>query len=156
MWSLLTLCQSAGVNHCPICWCPSPCNSAGVNHCPICCCQSLCHSAGVNHCVNLLVSITVSFCWCQSLCQSAGVNHCPICCSYCMLVLLLPQFCTFGRLASEVGWKYKDVVETLEQRRKVKSKQFYDRKRKLEVRSCKPVLTLLFMNDMYCVSLFMI
>jgi large subunit ribosomal protein L13Ae len=34
-----------------------------------------------------------------------------------------------GRLAHEVGWKYQDVVKTLEEKRKVKSKAYYERKK---------------------------
>lgn len=37
--------------------------------------------------------------------------------------------CTLGRLSHEVGWKYQDVVSTLEARRKVKSKQFHNKKK---------------------------
>merc|ERR1712024_57817 len=35
------------------------------------------------------------------------------------------KFCSLGRLAHEVGWKYQDVVETLEAKRKVKSEAFH-------------------------------
>ncbi|GFO47253.1 60S ribosomal protein l13a [Plakobranchus ocellatus] len=41
------------------------------------------------------------------------------------------KFCSLDRLAHEVGWKYQGVVATLEAKRKVKSKQFYDRKKQL-------------------------
>merc|ERR1711930_45210 len=37
------------------------------------------------------------------------------------------KFCSLGRLAHEVGWKYQDVVETLEAKRKVKSEAFHKR-----------------------------
>jgi len=39
------------------------------------------------------------------------------------------KYCTVGRLSHEVGWKYKDVVETLEERRKVKGSAYYARKK---------------------------
>lgn len=39
-------------------------------------------------------------------------------------------YCELGRLSHEMGWKYKDVVETLETKRKVKSKLFYDKKQR--------------------------
>lgn len=39
------------------------------------------------------------------------------------------KYCTVGRLSREVGWKYADVVDTLEERRKVKSAAFYARKK---------------------------
>eukprot|EP00745_Piridium_sociabile_P031407 TRINITY_DN52010_c0_g1_i1.p1 TRINITY_DN52010_c0_g1~~TRINITY_DN52010_c0_g1_i1.p1 ORF type:complete len:203 (-),score=44.25 TRINITY_DN52010_c0_g1_i1:94-702(-) len=42
------------------------------------------------------------------------------------------KYCSLNRLAHEVGWKYQKVIGTLEARRKVKSKQFFDRKRKLQ------------------------
>ena len=37
----------------------------------------------------------------------------------------LLQYCSLGRLAHEVGWKYQDVVATLEAKRKVKSDAYY-------------------------------
>ncbi|KAF0452287.1 60S ribosomal protein L16 [Gigaspora margarita] len=40
------------------------------------------------------------------------------------------KYSTITRLSSEVGWKYKDVVEKLEEKRKAKSKQFYELKKK--------------------------
>src|SRR6185369_3798195 len=40
------------------------------------------------------------------------------------------KFTTISRLSKEVGWKYKEVVEKLEDKRKVKSKEFYERKKK--------------------------
>ncbi|KAF2486519.1 ribosomal protein L13 domain-containing protein [Neohortaea acidophila] len=39
------------------------------------------------------------------------------------------KYCTVGRLGHEFGWKYKDVVERLEERRKVKSQAYYERKK---------------------------
>lgn len=39
------------------------------------------------------------------------------------------KYCTVGRLAHEVGWKYQDVVSRLEERRKVKSTAYYQRKK---------------------------
>jgi len=41
------------------------------------------------------------------------------------------RFTTLGRLSSEVGWKYQDTIKTLETKRKVRSKTFYDRKKLL-------------------------
>merc|ERR1712241_586815 len=41
------------------------------------------------------------------------------------------KYCSLGRLAHEVGWKYQGVVANLEAKRKVKSKEFYDRKKSL-------------------------
>jgi large subunit ribosomal protein L13Ae len=38
------------------------------------------------------------------------------------------QFCTLGRLSHEVGWKYQDVVETLEAKRRVKALTYYKKK----------------------------
>ncbi|KAH0607104.1 uncharacterized protein LAJ45_11006 [Morchella importuna] len=38
------------------------------------------------------------------------------------------KYCTVGRLSTEVGWKYDDVVKRLEEKRKVKSKAYYARK----------------------------
>jgi len=39
------------------------------------------------------------------------------------------KYCTVGRLAHEVGWKYQDVVARLEERRKVKGNAYYERKK---------------------------
>ncbi|XP_064612096.1 large ribosomal subunit protein uL13-like isoform X2 [Liolophura sinensis] len=39
------------------------------------------------------------------------------------------KYCTLNRLSHEVGWKYQKVIGTLEERRKVKSKRFYERKK---------------------------
>ncbi|MDI1486745.1 MAG: 60S ribosomal protein L16A [Ramalina farinacea] len=39
------------------------------------------------------------------------------------------KYCEVGRLSHEVGWKYKDVVARLEERRKVKGAAYYDRKK---------------------------
>ena len=37
------------------------------------------------------------------------------------------QFCSLGRLSHDVGWKYQDVIETLEAKRKVKAQDFYNK-----------------------------
>lgn len=37
------------------------------------------------------------------------------------------KYCSIGRLASEVGWKYQDVVKKLEEKRKVRSKAYYEK-----------------------------
>ena len=39
------------------------------------------------------------------------------------------KYCTIKRVSHEVGWKYNDVVANLEEKRKVKSKAFYERKK---------------------------
>ncbi|KAI9675462.1 MAG: hypothetical protein M1822_008940 [Bathelium mastoideum] len=39
------------------------------------------------------------------------------------------KYCTVGRLGHEFGWKYQDVVARLEERRKVKSQAYYERKK---------------------------
>jgi large subunit ribosomal protein L13Ae len=39
------------------------------------------------------------------------------------------KFTVLGRLSSEVGWKYNEVVNVLEKKRKVKSKAYYQRKK---------------------------
>jgi len=38
------------------------------------------------------------------------------------------KYTTIGRVSHEVGWKYLDVVKTLEEKRKVKSAAYYQRK----------------------------
>ncbi len=42
------------------------------------------------------------------------------------------QFCSLGRLSHEVGWKYQDVVATLEAKRRVKSEAYYKKKTAVE------------------------
>merc|ERR1711992_253334 len=37
------------------------------------------------------------------------------------------KFCSLGRLSHDVGWKYQDVIETLEAKRKVKAEDFHNR-----------------------------
>ncbi|KAI9672803.1 MAG: 60S ribosomal protein L16B [Alyxoria varia] len=37
------------------------------------------------------------------------------------------KYCTIGRLGHEFGWKYRDVVARLEERRKVKGKAFVEK-----------------------------
>jgi hypothetical protein len=43
------------------------------------------------------------------------------------------KYCQVGRVAHEVGWQYKDVVSSLEAKRKIKAKLHYNHKRRLEV-----------------------
>lgn len=38
------------------------------------------------------------------------------------------RWCVLGRLASEVGWRYADTIQTLEAKRKVRSSAFHNRK----------------------------
>merc|ERR1712045_560101 len=38
------------------------------------------------------------------------------------------KYCSLGRLSHDVGWKYQDVVATLEGKRKVKSDAFHQKK----------------------------
>jgi large subunit ribosomal protein L13Ae len=39
-------------------------------------------------------------------------------------------FCEVSRISHEVGWRYQDVIATLEEKRKVKSKLFYTKKQR--------------------------
>ncbi|CAG8438001.1 7521_t:CDS:2 [Diversispora eburnea] len=41
------------------------------------------------------------------------------------------KYTTLTRLSTEVGWKYEEVVKKLEEKRKVRSQEYYDRKKKL-------------------------
>ena len=53
---------------------------------------------------------------------------------HCLRVLRLApgrKFTTVKRISSEFGWKYENIVEKLEEKRKVKSKQFYEKKKAL-------------------------
>ncbi|KAK6905982.1 ribosomal protein L13 [Kwoniella mangroviensis CBS 10435] len=38
------------------------------------------------------------------------------------------KFCTLKRISAEVGWNYKDVVDRLEEKRKVKGQAYFERK----------------------------
>merc|ERR1719249_446382 len=52
------------------------------------------------------------------------------------------KYCSLDRLAHEVGWKYQGVVATLEAKRKVKSEEYYKRKKadkKLRLQAAKNV-----------------
>jgi large subunit ribosomal protein L13Ae len=42
------------------------------------------------------------------------------------------KYTTIGRLSHEVGWKYQDIVSTLEEKRKVKSAAYYAKKSALQ------------------------
>ena len=39
------------------------------------------------------------------------------------------KYCTIGRVSAELGWKYSDVVNTLEDKRRVKAGAFYEKKK---------------------------
>lgn len=39
------------------------------------------------------------------------------------------KYTTLGKLSSSVGWKYEDVVAKLEEKRKVKSAEYYAKKK---------------------------
>merc|ERR1712234_87479 len=41
------------------------------------------------------------------------------------------KFCSLGRLGHEVGWKYQDIVEALEAKRKVKGEAFFKGKKEV-------------------------
>ncbi|KAG8180092.1 hypothetical protein JTE90_027872 [Oedothorax gibbosus] len=40
------------------------------------------------------------------------------------------KYCTVGRLSHEVGWKYQNVISTLEMKRKAKAAAYYGKKRR--------------------------
>ncbi|KAJ1647732.1 60S ribosomal protein L16A [Coemansia asiatica] len=41
------------------------------------------------------------------------------------------KFTSLGRMATEVGWKYQDILATLESKRKVRAQAYYERKKAL-------------------------
>ena len=47
------------------------------------------------------------------------------------------RYASIGRISHEVGWKYADVVEKLEVKRKEKSAAYYDAKKKLNALKAK-------------------
>lgn len=40
------------------------------------------------------------------------------------------KYCTLGRLGHEVGWKYQNVIESLEMRRKARAALYYKTKKR--------------------------
>lgn len=40
------------------------------------------------------------------------------------------RFCVVGRLSHEVGWKYQEIVKTLEEKRKARAKEYYEQKKR--------------------------
>jgi len=42
------------------------------------------------------------------------------------------KYCTLGRISHEVGWKYQDVIATLEAKRKIKASVAYGKKKTLK------------------------
>jgi large subunit ribosomal protein L13Ae len=42
------------------------------------------------------------------------------------------DFCVLGRLSHEVGWKYRDVMKSLDAKRQAKSMVYYQKKKQLE------------------------
>lgn len=42
------------------------------------------------------------------------------------------KYCQVGRVAHEVGWQYRDVVSSLEAKRKIKARLHYNHKQRLE------------------------
>lgn len=56
------------------------------------------------------------------------------------------QFCELSRISSEIGWKYREVVDTLEAKRKAKSKVHHDTK-KTEFVSGRAVLEIREFNE---------
>jgi len=43
------------------------------------------------------------------------------------------RYCELGRLSHEVGWKYLNVVQTLEKKRKIKAKHYHQKEKTLKV-----------------------
>ncbi|KAJ8619248.1 hypothetical protein MRB53_015434 [Persea americana] len=41
------------------------------------------------------------------------------------------KYCLLGRLSSEVGWNYYDIIKELEEKRKQRAKVAYERKKQL-------------------------
>ena len=39
------------------------------------------------------------------------------------------RFCVLGRISDEIGWKFKDVVDRLEAKRKASAAVYYDTKK---------------------------
>ena len=56
------------------------------------------------------------------------------------------RYCALGRLSHEVGWKYQEVVRTLEEKRKARARVWYQRKKRVlglrqkAAKECQPKL----------------
>ena len=62
----------------------------------------------------------------NSISKQQPNRHATCLCSIsCVIQQFLFQYCSLGRLSHEVGWKYQDVVATLETKRKVKAEVFH-------------------------------
>jgi len=64
-------------------------------------------------------------------------------CPSALKILRLKQsrrFCDLNRISHEIGWKYQNVISTLEAKRKVKSKSYYETKKTMEVLKAKAKL----------------
>eukprot|EP01097_Dermamoeba_algensis_P007121 TRINITY_DN4474_c0_g1_i1.p1 TRINITY_DN4474_c0_g1~~TRINITY_DN4474_c0_g1_i1.p1 ORF type:complete len:202 (-),score=57.93 TRINITY_DN4474_c0_g1_i1:62-667(-) len=42
------------------------------------------------------------------------------------------KFCNIGKLSASFGWKYADIIKTLEAKRKIKSQRYWQKKRSVE------------------------
>lgn len=63
-----------------------------------------------------------------TFCSPANFHGVDVFAYHCSDFIL--QFCEVGRLSAEVGWKYQDVIATLEAKRKAKATVFHkDKKR---------------------------
>ena len=50
------------------------------------------------------------------------------------------DYCHLGRLAMEVGWKYNDVVQKLELKRKIRSSAYYQKKKAVDRARAKAIV----------------
>ena len=72
----------------------------------------------------------------RSICLAPGRKVCSFCVLEAVTVTdkhFFFQYCTVGRISHEVGWKYQDVIETLENKRKLKASVAYGKKGVLQV-----------------------
>eukprot|EP01147_Barroeca_monosierra_P007159 gene7159-7650_t len=49
------------------------------------------------------------------------------------------KFCSVGRLSHEMGWKYKDIVQKLEEKRSKRARQYYLAKKKAVLSRTKAI-----------------
>ena len=60
-----------------------------------------------------------------------------------MNIFPLDRYTNLGRMCSEVGWKHRDTIKTLEEKRKVKSEAFWAKKKEMiQVRTEMSLTTL--------------
>jgi large subunit ribosomal protein L13Ae len=62
------------------------------------------------------------------------------------------KYCVLGRLSHEVGWKYQDVVKTLEEKRKARATEWYLQKKRIMVITVLDIMQCIILMSMFLSS----